>query len=146
MAATTPATRTTAGLRRGQLAARAGCDLETVRYYERIGLMPEPARTAAGHRVYGPGDVARLRFVRRCRDLGFTLADIRGLLDLADGSAESCGRVHARTLAHLEEIRGKIAALREMERAVGDLATACERSDGATCPVLRPLFTDSPAR
>ena len=80
-------------LTRGALAARTGCNIETIRYYERIGLLPPPPRSAGGHRLYGRDLVKRLTFVRRSRDLGFTLKEIRELLRLVDGGTYTCGEV-----------------------------------------------------
>src|SRR5215470_13178632 len=78
-------------LTRGALAARTGCNIETIRYYERVGLLPPPPRSAGGHRLYGEGLIRRLNFVRRSRDLGFSVEEIRELLLLVDGGTYTCG-------------------------------------------------------
>lgn len=103
------------GLTRGELAKATGCNLETIRYYEKAGLLPDPPRTSAGYRIYSAAHAGRLRFILRSRELGFTLDDIRGLLGLEDGTAPSCAEVKDRTDRHLADIRAKIADLRRME-------------------------------
>lgn len=128
-----------AGLRRGALARATGCNLETIRYYETVGILPEPARTAAGHRVYGAPDVTRLRFVLRARELGFSLDDIRGLLGLGDGAATTCAEVKQKTEAHLTEIRAKIADLQRIERVLSETAARCSGRNVPDCPVLDTL-------
>ncbi|MDH3920601.1 MAG: MerR family transcriptional regulator, partial [Rhodospirillales bacterium] len=85
----------------GALSKNTGCNIETIRYYERIGLLPAPPRSAGGHRLYGEVLLKRLTFIRRGRELGFTLDDIRGLLGLVDGGAYTCAEVKALTLDHL---------------------------------------------
>ena len=103
------------GLRRAELARRTGCNLETVRYYEKIGMMPDPPRTAAGYRVYGSDHVSRLKFILRARELGFSIEEIRGLLDLVDGGDQTCAEIKERTERHLSNVRTKIADLRRIE-------------------------------
>src|SRR5262245_47757952 len=102
----------------GKLAEETGVNLETVRYYERIGLMPRPARTAGGYRSYEPNHLRRLNFIRRSRELGFTIDEIRGLLRLVDGHRYTCAQIHKITVRHAEDIRQKIADLRRLERAL----------------------------
>ena len=99
----------------GKLARNAGIGLETVRYYERVGLMPEPGRTEGGHRSYSDSHVRRLMFIRRARELGFSLQDIRALLELAEPGRVSCGEVQKLAVLHLESVRAKLAALTRME-------------------------------
>lgn len=128
------------GLRRGALARATGCNLETIRYYETVGILPAPERTAAGHRVYGAPDVARLRFVLRARELGFSLDDIRGLLGLGDNTAPTtCAEVKQKTEAHLTEIRAKIADLQRIERVLSETAAQCSSRNVPDCPVLDAL-------
>lgn len=128
---------------RGRLARRTGCNIETVRYYERIGLLPEPPRSQGGHRIYGETHLRRLRFIRRSRELGFSLEEIRGLLGLVDGGAYSCGEVKALTLDHVDDIRGKIADLRRMETVLEDMASRCEDGEVPDCPVIDALFDEN---
>ncbi len=124
---------------RGRLAKLTGCNIETIRYYERERILPEPRRSEGGHRLYEAADVRRLSFVRRCRELGFSLEDIRGLLELVDGGQYSCGEVRDMTLAHVGEIRMKIADLRRMEKILKEMASQCEGGDVPECPILDAL-------
>ena len=96
-------------LSRGALAKRSGVNAETIRYYENMSLLPEPDRSAGGHRLYGEDDVQRLCFIRRCREMGFSLEEIHGLLSLVDGQRVSCERVKKIADEHLVDIRTKIA-------------------------------------
>ncbi len=130
-----------APLRRGKLAEASGCHIETVRFYERAGLLPAPPRSAAGHRLYGREHLRRLVFIRRSRDLGFTLDEVRGLLDLADGGY-TCGEVQALTLEHLANVREKIADLRRLERTLTNVASQCSGGTMAECPVMDALFDE----
>ncbi len=125
----------------GALSKATGCNIETIRYYERIGLLPKPPRTQGGHRQYDEPELKRLTFVRRSRALGFTLDEIRGLLGLVDGGDYTCGEVKAITLDHLEEIRRKIADLTRLETVLRDMAAECEGGTVPDCPVIEALFT-----
>ena len=124
---------------RGRLAKLTGCNIETIRYYEGVGLMPEPKRSKGGYREYEETDIRRLSFVRRCRELGFSLDDIRGLLELVDGGGHSCGEIQNMTLAHVSHIRTKISDLRRIERILKEMATKCEGGDVPECPILDAL-------
>lgn len=99
------------GLQRGEMARRTGCNLETIRYYEKIGLLSEPPRSAKGYRICDETHIRRLRFIMRGRELGFAIEDIRGLLDLVDGGTQTCAEVKAKTEHHLSDARVKIADL-----------------------------------
>ncbi|WPZ37148.1 helix-turn-helix domain-containing protein (plasmid) [Thalassobaculum sp. OXR-137] len=127
------------GLRRAALARRTGCNLETIRYYEKIGMMPEPPRTEAGYRVYDDRHVERLRFILRARELGFSLDDIRGLLSLVDRGTQTCAEVKERTERHLADVREKIADLKRIERVLADTAAQCSGDELSDCPVLEAL-------
>ena len=98
------------GMQRADLAKLTGCNLETIRYYEKIGMMPDPPRSASGYRIYGEDHVSRLRFILRGRELGFSLDEVRGLLALVEGGAQTCAEVKERTERHLADVRAKIAA------------------------------------
>lgn len=124
---------------RGELARRTGCNLETIRYYEKIGLMPDPDRSASGYRQYELQHVQRLRFIMRSRQLGFSLDDIRVLLRLVDGGGYTCGEVKDMTLIHIADIRRKIDDLRRMERVLHDMAAKCDGGDVPECPILEAL-------
>jgi MerR family mercuric resistance operon transcriptional regulator len=115
--------------------------LETIRYYERIGLMPEPGRGVGGHRRYEDGHRARLAFIRRSRDLGFGLDDIRGLLELSAPHRRSCDEVRAIADRHLRDVRAKIDDLVRLEAVLAETVVRCGAqapTDGA-CPVLDVL-------
>lgn len=124
----------------GELSRRTRVNIETVRYYEKIGLMPAPARSEGGHRLYGNGHLLRLNFVRRARDLGFTLNEIRDLLDLAEKRDRPCAEARVVAAAHLSDVRAKLAALRKMEKVLVEMVARC--ADGSTpdCPILEALF------
>lgn len=127
------------GLRRSDLAHAVGCNLETIRYYENIGILPPPARTEAGHRSYGAADTQRLRFVMRARELGLSLDDIRGLLELGDKSAPTCSEVKERADRHLSDVRAKIADLRRIEEVLATTAAQCSGEDVPECALLDSL-------
>ncbi len=127
------------GLSRGELARRTGCNLETIRYYERIGLMPDPPRRGSGYRVYDAGHVSRLRFILRAREAGFTIEEIRGLLALVDSGTQTCAEVKERTERHLAEVRAKIADLGRIERVLAATAAQCSGTEVPHCPILEAL-------
>jgi MerR family mercuric resistance operon transcriptional regulator len=124
----------------GALSKYTGCNIETIRYYERIGLLPGPPRSAGGHRLYGEAHLKRLTFIRHARGLGFTLDDIRGLLGLVDGGAYTCAEVKVLTLDHLGEVRRKLADLRRLEKVLKDMAEECDGGAVPDCPVIDALF------
>lgn len=124
------------GLTRGQLARATGCHIETIRYYEKIGMLADPPRSAAGYRIYSAAHATRLRFILRARALGFTVADIRGLAGLEDGSAPTCAEVKARTVRHLADVRARIADLQRIESVLAETANRCSGTDIPDCPVL----------
>ena len=120
-------------MRIGELAKQAGTDAQTVRYYEREGLLDAPSRTASGYRAYGPQHVERLNFIRHARELGFDIEDIRQLLTLSAEPQESCHQVDSIARQHLDEIDlriGRLEALRaELQRMVGECGHG--RSEGS---------------
>ena len=132
-----------AALTIGGLASAAGVNLETVRYYERIGLMPSPGRTTGGHRAYEPEHVRRLAFIRRARELGFSIEDIRALLALAEPANGSCMQVRNIAQAHLHEVRAKLADLAKLERILANTVSKCSGGPAPRCPVLDMLGTGS---
>jgi len=128
------------GLTIGRLAAVSGVNLETIRYYERIGIMPAPARTVGGHRLYDDNHRRRLTFIRRSRELGFGIGEIRALLDLAAPQRRSCEEVRVLAAAHLADVRAKLADLARLEALLADTVGRCERRRSApSCPVLDML-------
>lgn len=134
------------GLSIGSLSQQSGVNIETIRYYEKIGVMPKPGRSTGGYRVYGPEHVKRLHFVRRGRELGFSLDELRGLLRLVDGHSYTCAEVHALTVEHLEDIRQKIADLKRLERVMSNMAASCTRDQLPECPVVDALFKMPPVQ
>lgn len=121
------------------MSRRTGVHIETVRYYEKIGLLPPPPRTEGGHRLYSDDQLKRLTFIRRSRELGFTLDEIRNLLGLVEGGY-TCGQVRNAALTHLKDIRRKIADLRRMERTLAETASRCEGGDAPGCPIMDALL------
>ena len=129
-----------ASLTIGQLARRADVGVETVRFYEREGLLKEPARRPSGYRQYDEGVVDRLRFIRRAKQLGFTLKEIKELLSLRIDPATTCADVKSRAEAKLDDIAAKIRTLQRMKRALVKLTKACSgRGAASECPILESL-------
>ncbi|HEY1570928.1 MAG TPA: heavy metal-responsive transcriptional regulator [Pseudonocardiaceae bacterium] len=122
-------------LRIGEVAARARVNVQTLRYYERIGLLPEPRRLSSGYRAYPPGAVHTVRFVKRAQRLGFTLVEIRTLLRLA-GSEERCAQTHALMERRIARLEAEITELQAMRDELRRLATGCDTPHPDTaCPV-----------
>ena len=128
------------GLKRGVLAQRTGCNLETIRYYEKIGLMRDPPRTASGYRIYGVADERRLRFIMRGRELGFSIEDLRDLLGLVDRRAVTCAQVRTTAGTNVAAVRARIADLRRVERVLSATIRACAGGDVPDCPIIDALF------
>ncbi len=127
-------------MRIGEVAATAGCNIQTLRYYERRGLLRAPQRTAAGYRVYPPDTAQLIRFIKRAQDLGFTLEEIEELLKLRDARGKRRGEVRSVAKAKMRDIEGKIARLQAMHRALGGVVDACARRPaGRSCPILAAL-------
>ena len=123
----------------GKVSGLTGCNIETIRFYEKEGLLPSPGRTEGGHRLYSPEHTDRLIFIRRCRELGFSMADIRQLLSLVDGQEVTCERVKGIVDAHLVETRSKIADLQKMENTLNELSDSCAGGDVPDCPIIEAL-------
>jgi DNA-binding transcriptional MerR regulator len=123
----------------GQLASRSGCKVPTIRYYEGVGLLPASPRTDGGHRVYGEEAVRRLVFIRRSRELGFTIDEVASLLDLSSDRDRSCAEVDAIASAHRDEIEQKIRALAAMREALDDLIDQCQQTTILECRVIDAL-------
>ena len=127
------------GILRAQLARKTGCNLETIRYYEKVGLLPAPQRSANGYRVYSPELVQRLQFILRARDLGYAMGEIRSLLSLTDTGTQTCSEVMVRTQSHLDDVRHRIADLQRIERTLAATLDKCSGGDAPECPVLDAL-------
>jgi MerR family mercuric resistance operon transcriptional regulator len=135
--------KTPAELTIGALSERTGVNVETIRYYEREGLLPSAPRTAGGHRVFNQTHLRRLVFIRRSRELGFSGTEVRTLLGLVDGGC-TCGEVRDLTLRHLVSVRAKIADLRRLEKTLTAIASKCEGGDTPDCPIVEALSADHP--
>lgn len=129
----------------GELAAASGTPVETIRYYEREGLLPEPARTEGNFRRYEPPHLERLQFVRHCRSLDMSLDEIRLLLSLKDGGAESCANVNALIDAHIGHVAARIRELRALEKQLRELRRQCSSPSSVDqCGILAELSVLSP--
>ncbi len=123
----------------GQLAKDTDIKPVTIRYYEKIGLLPEASRSASGYRLYSAADYSRLVFIRRSRGLGFSLDDIRGLLSLADRQEASCAGVDAKVGQQLEQVRSRLKDLRAMEHELERLSECCEGGVIMDCRIIETL-------
>jgi len=124
----------------GEMSKRSGVNIETIRYYERIGIMPKPDRTAGGNRQYNHDQLKRLSFIKTSRDLGFSIDEIRALLEMVDRQDFTCGEVHTLTVGHLASVREKIKGLRKLEDALSGMAAECSQGDVPDCPIIETLF------
>jgi MerR family transcriptional regulator, mercuric resistance operon regulatory protein len=124
----------------GALARRTGLTVEGIRFYEKAGILRAPTRTAGRHRLYRPADLKRLSFIRRARQLGFSLDDVRALLGLADNTGDrSCADAHRLGAKHLDEVRAKIADLKKMEKALRRMVASCAEGTLPECPLIEAL-------
>jgi len=135
------------GMTRGEVAEKADVNPETLRYYERKELIPKPPRSDGGFRLYDESYVDRLRFIQRAKDLGFTLAEIKGLLDLRVDDEATCRDVRVQAEEKIEEVEAKIQDLKRIQNALTTLADACREQDGpmSECPILDVLEHQSGA-
>lgn len=127
------------GILRAQLARKTGCNLETIRYYEKVELLPAPPRSSNGYRVYSPELVQRLQFILRARDLGFTMEEVRSLLSLADKGEQTCALVMQKTRIHLEDVRRRIAELQRIEAILAATLAECSGKNVPDCPIIDAL-------
>ncbi|NQZ23353.1 MAG: helix-turn-helix domain-containing protein [Colwellia sp.] len=127
----------------GQLAKESGCKVETVHYYEKIGLMPEPPRTEGGHRVFAFSHVKRLNFIRRSRELGFKIEQIKDLLKFIDEPNHYCGEVRAMAMLQARAVQEKIDDLQRLKVALNEMVLKCKDSNNSIddCPIVDALFT-----
>jgi MerR family mercuric resistance operon transcriptional regulator len=124
----------------GEMSKRTDVNIETIRYYERINIMPKPDRTAGGNRQYNHDQLKRLSFIKTSRELGFSIDEIRELLEMVDRQDFTCGEVHALTIGHLASVREKIKRLRKLEKALAGMVAECGQGDVPDCPILETLF------
>ena len=127
---------------RGMLAKRTGVNSETIRYYEKINLLPTPDRNSSGHRVYANEQARRLSFIKRSRELGFALREVRELLELVDGGSYTCADVHNRVIAHLADVDRKIIDLQKMKSSLQEMASECTGGLIPECPIVDTLLAD----
>jgi Cu(I)-responsive transcriptional regulator len=123
----------------GELAKRTGTKVETIRFYERIGLLPTPARTQGNYRSYNEGHLGRLSFIRRARDLGFPLGQVRELLGLADERDRSCETVDVIARQHLGEVERRLANLIALRNELADIIARCRHGTVAECRIIETL-------
>lgn len=124
----------------GELAKRTDCQMETIRYYEREGLLPAPGRSEGNYRLYGNAHVERLRFIRHCRSLDMTLEEIRSLLKFRDAPEENCGEVNILLDAHIGHVANRIAELKGLEKQLKELRGLCRTAQAAKdCRILQNL-------
>ncbi|MGH7765391.1 MAG: MerR family transcriptional regulator [Candidatus Dormibacteraceae bacterium] len=128
-------------MRTGQVAKKAGVNIQTLRYYERRGLLAPPERLVSGYRLYAPETVDSVRFIKRAQELGFALSEIETLLELSTGGPDDCDRAHTLALAKISELDRKIASLRAMRDSIQRLAATCQLPrEERDCPLVRALF------
>ncbi|MEO8327833.1 MAG: helix-turn-helix domain-containing protein [Nitrospirota bacterium] len=126
----------------GELSKQTCCNIETIRYYERIGLLSKPPRTEGGHRLYDHEQIKRLVFIRRSRELGFSLHEIRTLFRLVDGQGYTCQEVKAVTEQHLRDVSKKISDLRRLQKILRSISSQCEGGLVPDCPIIESLFEE----
>ena len=124
----------------GELSSKTGVHIETIRYYEREGILPTPMRSPAGRRIYSDEDVRRLNFIHKCRGLGFSLKEINSLLSLVDSGDFTCKEVHELTIHHAGQITEKIVDLKKMEGVLQAMAAQCNQGNVPQCPIIHSLF------
>lgn len=128
----------------GELSRRTGVNAETIRYYEKVKMLPAPQRTAGGRRLYGPIETRILAFIRRARELGFTPDEVRALLALGGPEQASCAEVRTLAMRHLAGIRAKIADLRKLEQLLAKTVAKCSGRKVPDCPVIDILNVRPP--
>lgn len=124
----------------GAMSRETGVNIETIRYYERIEIMPKPDRTEGGNRQYNRDQFKRLFFIKRCRELGFSIEEIKALLWMVDQAEFTCGEVHEMTIEHLANVKKKISDLRRLEKSLKTMAAECSKGDIPECPIIDTLF------
>ncbi len=126
----------------GELATQSGCKVETVRYYEKTGLMPDPPRTEGGHRIYSLAHLKRLFFIRRSRELGFSIEQVKELLRFVDEPDHTCGEVRSMALLQARAAQEKIDDLKKLQKALNEMATRCKggRYKVEDCPIIDALY------
>lgn len=128
----------------GELAKKASCKVETVHYYEKIGLMPEPPRTDGGHRIYDLNHIKRLNYIRRSRELGFSIEQIRSLLRFIDEPNHQCGEIKSIAILQAHDVQRKINDLEKLKIALNKMINACKEENMAIneCPIIEALYNE----
>lgn len=133
----------------GALSAQTDCNIPTIRYYEQIGLLPQAGRAANGHRYYRNEDIKRLSFIKRCRDFGFPIEQVRALVSLFEDGDRSCAEVRDLAQEHLDAVRARLEELRQLEASLNAFVVSCNEacSDGVTrdCVIVEDLAAGLPA-
>ena len=124
----------------GELSRQTGVGIETIRYFEKIGIMPIPGRSEGGNRRYNTDHLQRLFFINRCRQIGFSQKEIKALLSMVDDKGVTCAEVHNITTEHIADIRKKIRDLTKLEKVLTKMANECSRGDIPDCPIIETLF------
>jgi len=124
----------------GEIASQTNCNIETIRYYEKINLLPVPIRSGNGYRNYSEDHIKRLRFIRRCRELGFSIEEIRALIRLVDSHDYTCNDVRMIAMEHIADIRRKIADLKNLEKTLSQISAQCSGDSTPECAILEALF------
>lgn len=130
-------------LKIGEVAERGGVNLQTIRYYEREGLLPEPPRLTSGYRMFPPDTVRRVRFIKRAQDLGFTLAEIKELLSLRIDSKRNSAKVRTLAEAKIADIEEKVRTLKKMKLVLSELTERCSScGPSSECPILESIDSE----
>ncbi|MFT6656975.1 MerR family transcriptional regulator [Maritalea sp.] len=124
----------------GDVSTATGVNIETVRYYERIELLPKPDRTSGGNRQYNYDQLKRLAFIKRCRELGFSIEEIRSLLAMTDSKTQTCAEVNKLTTTHLSKVKDKILDLQRMGNLLETMVAQCSCGDVPECPIVDTLL------
>ena len=124
----------------GEMSRQTGGGIETIRYFEKIGMMPPPGRSEGGNRQYNNDHLQRLFFLNRCRQIGFSQNEIKALLLMVDAKDITCSEVHNITVEHIRDIKKKIRDLRKLEKVLTKMANECSRGDIPDCPIIETLF------
>ncbi|MCW8875635.1 MAG: helix-turn-helix domain-containing protein [Kangiellaceae bacterium] len=126
----------------GRVSKQTGVNIETIRYYEKIGLIDEPLRSEGGNRLYDQNNIRRLNFIKRSRELGFSLEEIRVLLQLSNNNREDCHSAQKIADSHLAVVEAKIKDLKQLATVLSNLSAQCNSSKDEGCPILRSLDGD----
>ena len=125
----------------GEMSRQTGVGIETIRYFEKISMMPAPGRSEGGNRRYTNVHLQRLFFINRCRQIGFSQSEIKALLSMVDAKDVTCAEVHSITTEHIADIRNKIRDLQNLEKVLTQMAKECSRGDIPDCPIIETLFS-----